>query len=97
MEKNDDINRMANWYRCPCGLYVDLTQDQFEKGDAHCPACGTSIDRGQMEEWNADTQMVNLQEMARMAQEGVGVASSGEWDTRELTANPRKKSRSPSK
>ncbi len=29
----------------------------------------------------ADTQMINIREMARMAQEGVDVEVSGEWDT----------------
>lgn len=28
-----------------------------------------------------DTQMVNIDEMARMAQEGIDVTVSGEWDT----------------
>lgn len=90
MAMDDETNRMVDWYRCSCGLYVELTLEQFELGEAHCPACGAPIDLGQMEEWNSDTQMVNLQDMARMAQDGVGVTSSGEWNTEELEGKSEK-------
>jgi hypothetical protein len=85
MTIDDETSRVLDWYRCTCGIFVELTLEQFERREAYCPACGAEIDLGQAEEWSSDTQMLNLEDMARMAQEGVGVASSGEWDTRELT------------
>jgi hypothetical protein len=42
----------------------------------------------------ADTQMINIQDMARMAQDGISVEISGEWDTSE-TDGPKNKKKKP--
>jgi hypothetical protein len=59
---------------------LSLTKKQIDSGDEVCPDCGTRV--GDFATTSAaDTQMVNIQDMARMAQEGIDVAASGEWDT----------------
>ncbi len=58
-----------------------------------CPQCGSPIS-SLLSISTADTQTVNIEEMARMAQEGVDEAVSGEWDTTEkaerITRNSKK-------
>lgn len=49
-----------------------------------CPQCGAVVGTEQSVARPAsvsDTQMVNIGDMARMAQEGLDVTASGEWDT----------------
>lgn len=57
-----------------------------------CPGCGAVVDESSGFEYSPsaeDTQMVNIDEMARMAQEGIDVSITGEWDTR-IEARPKK-------
>lgn len=69
--------------RCKCGKRITVPEGSTEI--AICPQCGAAVDaQGNFTSSHlssGDTQMVNLKEMARMAQEGIDVSSSGEWDT----------------
>jgi len=72
-----------NW-ECVCGASLRLTMEQITSGVELCPKCGTPVRSGGHESEDAlasDTQMVSLDEMARMAQEGIDPSVSGEWDT----------------
>ena len=79
----DVKDRRTRW-DCACGMRMLLTDEQIRSGKETCPQCGAvigedvSTDEGPSA---ADTQMINIGEMARMAQEGVDVGVSGEWDT----------------
>lgn len=72
-------------WTCSCGKDVEISLAQALSGKSKCPYCDAVIDPAQEADdnriGNEETQMVNLQEMARMAQEGVTVEVSGEWDT----------------
>jgi hypothetical protein len=64
---------------------MELPDEAFVSGRITCPECGmvlqlpeeTLSSRAGQEE----TQLVSIQEMARMAQDGVDMEVSGEWDT----------------
>lgn len=61
-----------------------VMEDLLKSGRAVCPKCKNILDPSPMdvpEVSTADTQMINIEEMARMAQEGVEIEISGEWDT----------------
>ena len=78
MKKSDTI------YTCSCGKRWKLTAKRVKSGKEVCPHCGTPVgdDPKDAPALSAsDTQMINISEMARMAQEGVDPAASGEWDT----------------
>lgn len=78
---NDDKEREdAQWWDCLCGAKVRLSDEMIETGNQFCPTCGAPIGDPSMIT-PADTQTVNIQEMARIAQEGIDVGISGEWDT----------------
>jgi len=50
-----------------------------------CPACGSPLqpdqEAGSPPLGLQETQVIKLREMARMAQDGIDVGLSGEWDT----------------
>jgi hypothetical protein len=50
-----------------------------------CPACGSPLrldqEAGAPSPGPEETQVIKLREMARMAQDGIEVGVSGEWDT----------------
>lgn len=76
-------DRRTPW-DCACGIHLNLTDEQIRSGEVTCPQCGAVV--GEYMETDsgltaADTQMINVGDMARMAQEGVDVGVSGEWDT----------------
>jgi predicted RNA-binding Zn-ribbon protein involved in translation (DUF1610 family) len=95
------VNADANDWTCSCGKRIKLTASQIESGKEVCPHCGEPI--GQVKKHHpalspSDTQMINVSDMARMAQEGVDLAVSGEWDTsksvrRESKNKPKKNTR----
>jgi hypothetical protein len=61
-----------------------LTEEQIRAGKEICPQCGAAVGEHESTATGlsaADTQMINIGDMARMAQEGVDVGVSGEWDT----------------
>jgi hypothetical protein len=63
---------------------VRVMEDLLKSGRGVCPKCKSILDPSPMdvpEVSAADTQMINIEEMARMAQEGVEMETSGEWDT----------------
>jgi hypothetical protein len=64
---------------CICGNKVKLSKDLLESGKEFCPECGEPVGDPSIVT-PADTQTVNIREMARIAQEGIGVGISGEWD-----------------
>ncbi len=71
-------------WQCCCGKRFRLSGETVKAGEEVCPNCGAVVDESSGFEYNPsadDTQMVNIDEMARMAQEGVDVSISGEWDT----------------
>jgi DNA replicative helicase MCM subunit Mcm2 (Cdc46/Mcm family) len=78
---------------CSCGNRVEITEGCFDCDSEVCESCGAIIDRnaGACSFSVADTQMVNIQEMAKMAQEGIDVSVSGEWDTTKLGPDNRDK------
>lgn len=74
-----------SWWTCSCGLRLELPTNSIVRGTEVCPRCGASVNPLQTQDEPlepSETQMINLDEMASMAQEGIDVGVSGEWDTR---------------
>ncbi|MFH1114766.1 MAG: hypothetical protein V1792_12690 [Pseudomonadota bacterium] len=70
------------WWNCSCGTRRLLTEERIKSGEENCPQCGAVVgEETDMGSSVADTQLINIGDMARMAQEGVDVGVSGEWDT----------------
>lgn len=77
----DDAQRTR--VTCSCGHTVEIRADDASCRRT-CPECGLELgDDGEHPDSpdSESTQMVNLEEMARMAQNGVDVGVSGEWNT----------------
>lgn len=74
-------------WRCSCGNYLQYPEEQVMLGTARCPHCGSRIPPGQKETVQRggpdETLMVDLGDMAEMAQDGLDLAVSDEWDTSE--------------
>ncbi len=74
----------SSW-KCECGRLVEATVDDVMTGGARCPACGSVLGPSRDDDRSApsleETQTINLEDMARMAQDGVDASVSGEWDT----------------
>jgi hypothetical protein len=73
---------------------VRVMEDLLKAGRAVCPECKSILDPSLMdvpEVSAADTQTINIEEMARMAQEGVEMDTSGEWDTSDPTVLEKKR------
>jgi hypothetical protein len=80
------VKRDSDWCICSCGERLPLSKAAEPPAHVHCPHCGLSIILDDEEEPGfsaSETQMINIKDMARMAQEGVDVGVSGEWDTSE--------------
>lgn len=68
--------------RCYCGAILQKSDPENPSSGYKCPKCGSELSSDMSELSAADTQMLNIKEMARMAQEGVDPSSvSGEWVT----------------
>jgi hypothetical protein len=69
--------------RCHCGALLKKADPKEPSSAYVCPTCGAELSSDMSEELSAaDTQMLNIKEMARMAQEGVDPSAvSGEWVT----------------
>lgn len=95
------MNEQTTMWTCSCGKRLKLTAAQIESGKDVCPHCGGPVghDKNNPPALSpSDTQMINISDMARMAQEGIDPAVSGEWDTSkpplsDLEAKPNKKTR----
>jgi len=73
-------------WKCSCGASLELSMEQITSGREQCPKCGCAVRVGpsdDLDPLSSDTQLVNLSDMARMAQEGVETTTSGEWDTKD--------------
>jgi hypothetical protein len=73
---------------------VRVMEDLLKSGRAVCPKCNNILEPSPIdvpEVSAADTQMINIEEMARMAQEGVEMETSGEWDTSDPKAPEKKR------
>jgi len=71
-----------------------MPKDGTVFAEFQCPHCGKRIvsdDEAGPVFSASETQMINIQDMARMAQDGVDVGISGEWDTSEPLPDKRKK------
>jgi hypothetical protein len=68
--------------RCFCGAVLEKADPKSSSSEKVCPSCGATTAHDTAELSAADTQMLNISEMARMAQEGVDPSAvSGEWVT----------------
>ena len=79
-----DMKKEQHLWQCPCGNRVSVSAERVKLGLESCPTCGRVI--GSPSETSAspsvaDTQTINVKDMARMAQEGIDVDVSGEWNT----------------
>jgi hypothetical protein len=71
-------------WRCPCGNRVTVSAKRVKLGLESCPSCGRLVgspSENASSPSAADTQTINVKDMARMAQAGINVEVSGEWDT----------------
>ncbi len=78
------MNREKYVWQCTCGNRLSVSAERIKSGLEICPRCGTVIRStcgNSCAPSAADTQTINVREMARMAQEGIDVEVSGEWDT----------------
>lgn len=86
------MKRDSDGWICACGERLPLSKDTGLSADFQCPFCGERIIVGDEADPSfsaSETQMINIQDMARMAQEGVDVGISGEWDTSDPLARKR--------
>jgi DNA replicative helicase MCM subunit Mcm2 (Cdc46/Mcm family) len=70
-----------------------VLETRLRSGHAICPKCKRGLDPFKSETSDlsaADTQTINIQEMARMAQEGIEIEISGEWNTAEPNQEAKK-------
>jgi hypothetical protein len=80
----DDMKTEKSLWQCPCGNRIEVSAERVKSGLESCPVCGCvvgSLSENSCSPSVADTQTINVRDMARMAQEGVDVDVSGEWDT----------------
>ncbi len=76
--------KKVGYVECECGLRVEAPVNKDAR-KIKCPRCGASLE-SKLEVSPvsvSDTQMINIHDMAKMAQDGVDVTVSGEWDTSE--------------
>jgi hypothetical protein len=84
MKTGGDVKDRLTWWECACGMRVRLTEEQIQSKEEVCPQCGALVGVDQNEVSGpaaGDTQLINIGEMAQMAQDGVDLGVSGEWDT----------------
>jgi hypothetical protein len=86
------VDKSGKWRLCRCGNRVRVPDNMDPAGVVKCPKCESKLDSSTDAAPPAgappdETQTVDLNEMARMAQKGVDVGVSGEW----VTPVPRKK------
>lgn len=69
--------------RCSCGALLEKAEFDPGSGELICPNCGAVTSHQETDISGDETEMLNVGDMARMAQEGVDPSISGEWDTAE--------------
>lgn len=83
--KGDKVSEEPVWWRCACGERLQGSEEEVSLGTKKCPHCGSRILASQKETpqtvGQEETQMVDLKDMAQMAQDGLELEVSGEWDT----------------
>jgi DNA-directed RNA polymerase subunit RPC12/RpoP len=83
--KGEEVSEEPVWWRCACGKRLQGPEEEVLAGTKRCPHCGSRIFEGQKEPVQTggpeETQMVDLGDMAEMAQDGLDLAVSDEWDT----------------
>ena len=78
------MKREQQWWQCPCGKRVSVSAERIKMGLESLPqlwSCIGSSSQNAASPSVAGTQTINVRDMARMAQEGIDVSVSGEWDT----------------
>jgi hypothetical protein len=78
------MKKEQHLWQCPCGNQVSVSAERVKLGLESCPSCGRVIgspSENSSSSSVADTQTINVKDMARMAQEGIDVDVSGEWNT----------------
>jgi len=64
---------------------VQASEREVRSVSKMCPACGSPLqldqEAGSPSPGLQETQVIKLREMAQMAQDGIEVGLSGEWDT----------------
>ena len=81
MGSGDEKQNDTQEARCSCGALLEKSEFDEESGELICPSCGAVTTPEDIDLSDDDTEMLNVGEMARMAQEGVDPSLSGEWDT----------------
>jgi len=82
MKKEEDPNETVDEDLCSCGAVLEPWGTEQSPELMICPTCGAVKKSDPFDLSCADTQTLNIAEMARMAQEGVDPTSvSGEWVT----------------
>ena len=81
MGSGEDKGNDMQEARCSCGALLEKAEFDAESGELVCPNCGAVMPTEEFDFSDDDTEMLNVGDMARMAQEGVDVSVSGEWDT----------------
>jgi hypothetical protein len=79
--KGENVESELIWWQCQCGQRSQLSREQLDRGTEVCPHCGKTVGAGSAECTVGDTMIMNVGEMARIAQAGVELSTSGEWDT----------------
>jgi DNA-directed RNA polymerase subunit RPC12/RpoP len=83
--KGDKVSEEPVWWRCACGNRLEGSEEEVSLGTKRCPHCGSRILAGQREApqtaGQEETQTVDLKDMAQMAQDGLELYVSDEWDT----------------
>ncbi len=80
------MENRQNWWVCSCGERVMVKPARPGIGGALCPRCGSLVeppseDQPTDSSSTDETMMLDIGEMARIAQNGVDPAISGEWVT----------------
>jgi DNA-directed RNA polymerase subunit RPC12/RpoP len=78
-------NRQKLW-KCRCGERVIVELDRPTDKEVRCPRCGSlveppGIQKNKGSSSTDETVMLDIGEMARLAQDGVDLKVSGEWVT----------------
>jgi hypothetical protein len=79
-----DMKKEHYVWQCPCGSRTEVSAERVKLGLERCPNCGCVVGTPSENSCSpsvADTQTINVKDMARMAQEGIDVDVSGEWNT----------------
>jgi DNA-directed RNA polymerase subunit RPC12/RpoP len=83
--KGEKVSEEPVMWRCACGKRLQGSEEEVSLGTKRCPHCGSRILETQKEALQTaspeETQMVDLKDMAQMAQDGLELAVSDEWDT----------------